>query len=73
MDNQFVTKTLQYVFEEDASSSEALRTNASTANEISARFGTVTYDKGGSVLRMLQHIIGTDAWKTGLNSYLNER
>ncbi|CAH1134417.1 unnamed protein product [Ceutorhynchus assimilis] len=71
MDNQFVLKTLQYIFEEDSSSTEALRNHASSQSEITARFGGITYDKGGSVLRMVQHILGTDDWIAKLNVYLN--
>ncbi|CAK1546280.1 unnamed protein product [Leptosia nina] len=39
--------------------------------EISDHFGTITYQKAGSVIRMMHHFLGNDAFKYGLNSYLN--
>uniref|UniRef100_A0AAR5PQZ4 Aminopeptidase n=1 Tax=Dendroctonus ponderosae TaxID=77166 RepID=A0AAR5PQZ4_DENPD len=70
-DKQFVTKALHYAMDDEVDETEALRTNATTQSEISARFSTISYDKGGSILRMVEHILGTDAWKIGLNRYLS--
>ncbi|XP_053604250.1 membrane alanyl aminopeptidase-like [Plodia interpunctella] len=39
--------------------------------EISGHFGTITYQKAGSVIRMIHHLVGDEAFKFGLNSYLN--
>ncbi|XP_066141985.1 membrane alanyl aminopeptidase-like isoform X1 [Euwallacea fornicatus] len=72
LDKQFVTKTVHYALDADTDTTEALHTNANTQSEISARFGTVSYDKGGSVLRMVEHILGEDIWKAALNVYLTE-
>lgn len=71
VDKQFVTRSLHYALEDEVDGTVALRTNATTQSEISSRFSTISYDKGGSILRMVEHILGTDAWKKGLNSYLN--
>lgn len=71
-DKQFVTKTVHYAFDADTSSTETLHTNATTQSEISARFSTISYDKGGSVLRMVEHVLGEDVWKQALNVYLNK-
>lgn len=67
-----MTKTVQYAFDADTSSTETLHTNAITQSEISARFSTISYDKGGSILRMVEHILGEDVWKQALNVYLNK-
>ncbi|XP_013184610.2 membrane alanyl aminopeptidase [Amyelois transitella] len=39
--------------------------------EISDHFGTITYQKAGSVIRMIHHLVGDQAFKFGLNSYLS--
>ncbi|XP_050307887.1 membrane alanyl aminopeptidase-like [Anthonomus grandis grandis] len=70
-DKQNVIKTLQGILVEDASTTEALRTNVTTQSEIDSRFGGITYSKGSSVLRMVQHIMGNENWKLGLRDYLD--
>ncbi|XP_041970214.1 membrane alanyl aminopeptidase-like [Aricia agestis] len=44
--------------------------NVNSPAEISAHFGTITYQKAGSVIRMIHHLIGDEAFKFGLTSYL---
>ena len=43
-------------------------TNPSEVNEI---FDEISYDKGGSILRMLEDYIGKENFRNGLNIYLN--
>nr|AWT23001.1 aminopeptidase N8 [Hyphantria cunea] len=38
--------------------------------EISDHFGSITYQKGGSVIRMIHHLIGDDVFRLGLRTYL---
>ena len=35
-------------------------------------FGSITYDKGASLIRMVESFITTDSWRKGLNSYLTK-
>ncbi|XP_068631136.1 membrane alanyl aminopeptidase-like [Battus philenor] len=44
--------------------------NVNSPAEISGHFGTITYQKAGSVIRMIHHLMGDDAFKYGLNAYL---
>ncbi|XP_045765661.1 membrane alanyl aminopeptidase-like [Maniola jurtina] len=44
--------------------------NVNSPDEISGHFGTITYQKAGSVIRMVHHLIGDNAFKSGLNAYL---
>ncbi|XP_072939870.1 putative aminopeptidase-2 [Epargyreus clarus] len=44
--------------------------NVNSPAEISGHFGTVTYQKAGSVIRMMHHLLGDDAFKLGLHTYL---
>ena len=39
--------------------------------EVSQLFDAISYSKGGSVLRMLEHFLSPSAFRTGLNIYLN--
>ncbi len=39
--------------------------------EVSQLFDAISYSKGGSVLRMLEHFLTPSAFRTGLNIYLN--
>lgn len=41
--------------------------------EISEHFGTITYQKAGSVIRMMHHLLGDEAFKFGLNAYLSAK
>lgn len=71
MDNQFVIGILQNALEGDITDSEALRSNVTSPAEILCIFDIISYDKGASVLKMVEHILGTEAWKAGLSAYLN--
>ncbi|XP_019763227.2 aminopeptidase N [Dendroctonus ponderosae] len=71
MEKQFVVRTLQYVLGIEAYTGvPALRSNASTPSEISGKFGTYTYNKGASVLRMIEHILGRETFKDGIRLYI---
>lgn len=47
--------------------------NVNSPAEISAHFGTVTYQKAGSVIRMIHHLLGDAAFKYGLSNYLRSK
>ncbi|XP_028172441.1 membrane alanyl aminopeptidase-like [Ostrinia furnacalis] len=56
--------------DESPSSPPITNDNVSSPAEISEHFGTITYQKAGSVIRMMHHLIGDEAFRIGLNSYL---
>ncbi|XP_026737407.1 membrane alanyl aminopeptidase-like [Trichoplusia ni] len=70
--NQLVIGSVYSAYKADSSSSSVPITNndVNSPAEISNHFGTVTYQKAGSVIRMIHHLIQDDAFKFGLNSYL---
>ncbi|XP_050343244.1 membrane alanyl aminopeptidase-like isoform X2 [Nymphalis io] len=47
------------------------KNNVNTPAEIEGHFSKITYQKAGSVIRMMHHLIGDDAFKFGLNAYLS--
>ena len=48
----------------------AIRTNATTTNEIAELFDGIAYNKTAAVLRMLESYLGEQAFRTGVNDYL---
>lgn len=60
--------------EDEGPESPAITNNdVNSPAEISGHFGTITYQKAGSVIRMMHHLIGDEAFKYGLNAYLTEK
>lgn len=73
LDKQFLIEVVHSALVADAlANSQALQSDAFTPTEISNKFGTISYDKGGSVLRMVAHFLGLENFKTGLQNYLTE-
>jgi len=70
---QFVVDQQHSIFANDALlSAQSLTSESNTPAEISAKFGTITYSKGGSVLRMLSHVLTPQTFQKGLQRYLTE-
>lgn len=44
--------------------------NVNTPTEISATFDSISYNKGAAVIRMMEHLMGKENFKLGLNEYL---
>ncbi|KAJ8960565.1 hypothetical protein NQ318_013854 [Aromia moschata] len=73
LDKQFVVRIHQPVLETDAyATAQALQSPASTPAQISNKFSRVSYYKGGSILRMVEHFMGSDNFRTALQNYLVE-
>src|SRR5215470_7535164 len=51
-------------------STHAIRSAVSTPAEIDAAFDPISYEKGAAVLRMIEHYVGAEAFRTGINRYL---
>uniref|UniRef100_A0A182K7R1 Aminopeptidase N n=1 Tax=Anopheles christyi TaxID=43041 RepID=A0A182K7R1_9DIPT len=70
----FNTQVIQYAMGPDGqASTRPMNWNAATPGEISALFDRVAYDKSGSVLNMMRHVLGEEHWKAGLKTYLTDR
>jgi aminopeptidase N len=50
----------------------AIHVDVNTPAEIESVFDPISYDKGASVLRMLEAYVGTEAFQKGVNSYLEK-
>ncbi|XP_023311613.1 aminopeptidase N-like [Anoplophora glabripennis] len=71
LDKQFLIEQVHSALVADAlTNSQALQSEVTTPTEISDKFGTISYNKGGSVLRMVANFLGLDKFKEGLQKYL---
>lgn len=74
VDQQFIVDSMQTVFPVDSvENSLPLNYDANTSDELHARFGSITYTKGASVIRMFSHILGNDKFIFGLRNYLKQK
>ncbi|PSN54388.1 Aminopeptidase N [Blattella germanica] len=71
---QFVLFDLQNVFALDAlESSHQISIEVGHPDEINEIFDRISYGKGASIIRMMDHFLTTDVFKRGVTNYLNSR
>ncbi|XP_052869863.1 aminopeptidase N [Anopheles cruzii] len=69
---QFVVNELHNVFSLDAlSSSHQISVEVHNPEEIHEIFDKISYGKGATIIRMMDHFLTTDVFKRGLTNYLN--
>lgn len=69
----FIFRAQQIALETDKLiSSHPLNNVLINNDEISEMFDDITYNKGGSILYMIEHIIGSERFYNGLHEYLNK-
>ena len=54
------------------SASHPIQVDIKDVSEIDEIFDEITYDKGGSILRMLEGFLGEDVFRDGLREYVNK-
>ncbi|XP_036344816.1 aminopeptidase N-like [Rhagoletis pomonella] len=71
--DQFVVNELQNVFQLDAlSSSHRISVEVFNPDEISEIFDRISYAKGSTIIRMMNHFLTTKVFQRGLSKYLKE-
>ncbi|XP_060525053.1 aminopeptidase N-like [Cylas formicarius] len=74
LDYQFVVKVHQSILQvDDVPSAAPLSSKDADVNspaEADKKFDDITYDKGGSVIRMIKYAIGEEVFQEGLRNYL---
>lgn len=71
---QFTVEQMHVIFHADSSETTHAMTNpVNTPAEIDAMFGSVSYNKGASVIRMIEHTIGSDKFKAAMRDYLRTK
>lgn len=74
LDQQFVVEQLQTVFGADSlEDTRPLSDEVFTPDEIADRFGSISYNKGASVIRMLEHAVGHNRFISALRNYLKTK
>lgn len=73
--NDFVVSSLQNSLPSDATRNSHPLTNPGVNSypEIRTLFSTITYDKGGSILRMMHNLMEPGKFQEAIRDYLNER
>ncbi|CAK9796737.1 Aminopeptidase N [Anthophora quadrimaculata] len=72
MEEQFLVEQHQTAYAADGiETSQPMTRNVITTSQISSVGDTITYNKGGSILRMMNLIFGSDVYDVGLQNYLN--
>ncbi|XP_041462436.1 aminopeptidase N-like [Lytechinus variegatus] len=73
MTDQFVAADFQTALDADALiTSRPIIVDVETPDDINQQFDTISYNKGASILRMLQNFLGEETFKKGLANYLKE-
>lgn len=74
MELQFVVDQVHSALSADSSkSTHPLSHDVVTPHEIRSIFDTITYAKGGSILRMIEKTYGTKVFDKALSRYLENR
>lgn len=73
MESKFLTGDLHPVLELDATeSSHPIVVDVSTPDEINAVFDTIAYNKGASVIRMMEDFMGQVDFRRGISAFLQK-
>ncbi|XP_026732287.1 glutamyl aminopeptidase-like isoform X1 [Trichoplusia ni] len=71
--DHFLTKTLHPVLANDVKlSSHPIVQTVATPDQITAIFDSISYNKGASILRMLENFIGPENFRLGVSDYLKK-
>ncbi|CAH1973006.1 unnamed protein product [Acanthoscelides obtectus] len=74
LDKQFITWVVHRAFQSDALYTTTPISNEyseiNTPTEINKKFDDISYSKAGSVIRMMEHMLGKDVFQKALRNYL---
>lgn len=70
--NQFAQERDQSMLSDSLKATRAVHFDVSKPNQIAQMFDEITYEKGASILRMLETYVGDDKFRNGIRSYLKD-
>lgn len=74
LDMQFVVDSFQPALYDDSKARTHPMTNdVGSPEEILSMFNSISYDKGASVIRSLEHIIGKANFQTAVQQYISDK
>lgn len=72
MENQFTVDTMHSIMNLDATlGSHPIIVGVETPDQITEIFDGITYNKGASIIRMMEDFIGPDSFRAGVTAYLD--
>lgn len=72
IDEQFLIEDLHSVLELDSKvASHAITQDATTPDEITALFDAIAYNKGASVIRMMESFVGPTVFQKAVEKFIN--
>src|SRR5262245_24037819 len=72
MDVDAVLDTQKAMNLDSLASTRAIHSAVETPDEIEGSFDTIAYEKGASVMRMIEGYLGDDVFRNGVNAYLEQ-
>lgn len=73
MEDQFTIDTMHSVLDLDATlGSHPIVVGVETPDQITEIFDSITYNKGASIIRMIEDFVGADNFRKGVTDYLDE-
>ncbi|XP_041970736.1 uncharacterized protein LOC121727124 [Aricia agestis] len=75
LDSRFITEQVHTALLSDSSNNPHALTNPSVGSpdSVYAMFSTISYNKGAAIIRMTEHLLGSDVHRLGLQNYLKDR
>jgi aminopeptidase N len=73
MENQFVVDQVHSALSADGLKSHSLSYDVNSPSEIRSMFSTISYNKGASILRMIERSYGEQVFYEALSNYLEDR
>lgn len=74
MNQQIIIDQMYTAFDDDSlESSWPMNYDAHTPEELQNKYGTITYNKGASVIRMFNHTLGDEIFTAAIRRYIKEK
>ncbi|KAH0552187.1 hypothetical protein KQX54_006650, partial [Cotesia glomerata] len=74
MDQQYIVDHFQSVLQNDGlESSKPMTRQINSTSDISTMGDTITYSKGGSILRMMNLVLGSDIFNSAIQNYIKTK
>ncbi len=68
--NQFALERDQSMLSDSLMATRAIHSNVTNPDQIEQMFDEITYEKGASVMRMLEQFVGDDKFRNGIREYI---
>lgn len=71
---QFVVDNFQpALFDDSKAGTHAMTNDVASQDEIFSMLNSISYDKGASIIRMTEHIIGKENFQRAVQQYISDK